>query len=135
MVYALILAVGAALLLLALPLAGYALSQRAKGGTISLSGWNFRPNALGLTIIAIVVTAVAWRFFPGFLFLPFLIPFFWRFRWGGGGGGGGGGGERGPMPGGPFVWQWRRRDPSKPENGHPKEDERQRDESRFRNLN
>jgi hypothetical protein len=135
MVYALTIAVVAGLAMLALPLAGYALAQRAKGERVSFSGWSFRPNALALTIIAVLVAAALWRFFPGFLFLPFLIPFFWRFRRGGGGGGGDDGGSRRPMPGGPFVWQWRRRHEPKPGNGHSKEDERERDESRFRNLN
>jgi len=137
-VYALIIAITAGLALLAIPAVLYLAGQRAKDGSLSLSGWSFRPNVLGFTVIALIASLALSRIFPGFLLLTMLIPFVWRFRGGGRGGGGGDGGQR-PRPGGPFVWQWRvRRDPPSTSNGHSnghdKPDERRRIEGQPRHL-
>ncbi len=118
MVYALIIAIAAGLALLALPTGLYLAGRRAKDGNFSLSGWSFRPNALGFTVIALIASLALSRIFPGFLLLTMLIPFVWRFR--------GGGGGRSPGRGsGPFTWQWRaRRSPPPSTNGHSNGHER-----------
>lgn len=127
MIYALVITIVAALVLLAIPTVLALAGRRATEGNFSISGWSWRPNALGFTLIAIVLSVALWRFFPVFLFLPMLIPFVWRFR-----------GGRRPGAGGPFNWQWRARGGPPPStNGHSnghKRDDKGAIEGQHRNL-
>jgi hypothetical protein len=95
MVYALVITVAAGLLLLALPAGLFWFGRRATQGNLSFRGWRWHPNRIGFSVLAIVAAVVFARFFPGILFLLFVIPVLWRFR-----GRRSGGGR-------PFVWQWR----------------------------
>jgi hypothetical protein len=130
-IYALAIAIVAGLALLAVPTGLFLAGRRAFGadkGTRSRLGWSWRPNALGFSLLAIVATLVLSRAFPEILFLPLVIPLFWRFR---------GRGRRSGR-GGPFVWQWRARRGDPPptnghSNGHAKDDENAI-EGQFRNL-
>ncbi len=127
MVYALIITTVAALVLLAIPTVLVLAGRRATEGNFSISGWSWRPNALGLTLLAIVAVVLLGRFFPVVFFLPMLIPFFWRFR-----------GGRKPGTGGPLNWQWRaRRGPPPSTNGHSnghKKDGQNTIEGQYRNV-
>lgn len=131
MIYALAITVIAGLVLLAIPSGLYMAGRRVFGDSktsLSRPGWSFRPNALGFTLIAIVLSFALWRIFPGFLLLPMLIPFVWRFR---------GGGGRRSGTGGPFVWQWRARRGPPPTNGHSNghtKDDESSIEGQFRNI-
>lgn len=127
MIYALVITILAGLVLLAVPTVLALAGRRATRGEFSLSGWRWRPNALGLTLLAIVAVVVLGRIFPVVFFLPMLIPFFWRFR-----------GGRRSGSGGPFNWQWRaRRGPPPSTNGHSnghKQDDQNAIEGQYRNL-
>src|ERR1700694_4321491 len=101
MIYALIITVIAGLALLSIPTAIVVAGRRLRKRGLAVSGWSIRPNAVGFTIIAIVVAFTLGRVFPEVLFLPLVLPFFWRFR-----------GGRRSGAGVPFAWQWRaRREP------------------------
>ena len=47
---------------------------------VSFGSVRWYPNWFGLTVLALLVAVVAWRFFPGFLLLPFILPFAFRWR-------------------------------------------------------
>jgi hypothetical protein len=121
MIYALVITIAAGLVLLALPTGLFLAGRRAVHGDFSLRGWRWHPNALGFTVLAIVAAVVLWRIFPEFLFLPLVIPFFWRWR--------------GRRSGGPFAWTWRarRQQQPPPTNGHRKDDDHAI-EGQYRNL-
>jgi hypothetical protein len=79
MAYALIVTIITGLSLLALLAGLYVFSRRGQAGGVSFGAWRWHPSSLGLTIALIVAGVVLWRFFPGFLFIPLIFPFFWRF--------------------------------------------------------
>ena len=79
MVYALALTIGAALLLLVL--AGIAVSvarQASAGGGWRIGSWRWFPSPLAVLLLLPLLGLVLWRFFPALLFIPFVLPFFWR---------------------------------------------------------
>jgi hypothetical protein len=84
MTYALIITIAAAVALLALAGGGTLLARRALGvasrGEVSLGRWRWYPSQWGwlLFLLLPVAAIVLWRFFPVFLFLPIIVPFFWR---------------------------------------------------------
>jgi hypothetical protein len=82
MAYALIISIAAGVLLLALlALAGVLVSRR---GPVSLRGWRWYPSPLGLLLLVPVAAFLLWRALPVLIFVPLVIPFFWRMRRGGG---------------------------------------------------
>ena len=123
MVYALVITIAAGLLLLALPAGLFWASRRASQSSLSFRGWRWHPNALGFTLLAIVAAVLLWRVFPAVIFLPMVIPFFWRFR--------------GRRSGGPLVWQWRARSGQPHTNGQSNGRQKDDDpaiEGQYRNL-
>jgi hypothetical protein len=45
-----------------------------------VGGWSFRPGPLGtlaIVLAGLLLSMAIWRFRPGLLFLPIIIPFFW----------------------------------------------------------
>jgi len=118
MVYALVITIAAGLFLLGL-LGGLALLyQRGGWRGVSLGSWRWQPSALGVTLLLLVGGLVLWRLAPVFLFLPAVIPFFWRWR-------------RGRSRPTFRAWRSGRRRP--PANGHDAADGRAI-EGRYRNL-
>jgi hypothetical protein len=87
------LAVAAAMLIV---VGGVALLARSALGAASrgespFGGWRWYPSQFGWVLVLLLPVAAffLWRVFPVFLFLPVVIPFFWRwrargrsFRWG-----------------------------------------------------
>ncbi len=105
MVYALSITVVAGLLLLALIGGAAVLARRAAGaaaeGRAPFGRWRWYPSPLALLLLIPLAGLLLWRFFPALLFLPFILPFFWR-------------GRRTRRP--PFfIWNARRRWPSEGE--------------------
>ena len=49
-------------------------------GGVSFGSVRWYPNWLGLSVLALLVGVVAWRFFPGFVFVLFILPFAFRWR-------------------------------------------------------
>jgi hypothetical protein len=92
-VYALVLAVAAGLLLLAIPAGLLLAGRRISWDGFSLRGWSWRPNALGFSLLTILAALALWRLFPEFLLLPVFLPLLWRWR------------DR--RSGQAFAWQWR----------------------------
>jgi len=54
-----------------------------RGSGVSVRGWRWHPSMLGITVLVLAGALIFWRFFPELLFLPIILPFFWRFRMGG----------------------------------------------------
>ena len=104
MVYALTITIVAGVLLLLILGGGAVLARRAAGSEVALPAigrLRWYPSPLGLLLLLPVAALLLWRFFPAFLFIPLIFPFFWRGR------------RRGtPF----FVWRSRRRTSSS--NGH-----------------
>ena len=104
MVYALTITIAAGVLLLLLLGGGAVLARRAAGSEANLPAigrLRWYPSPLGLVLLLPLAALLLWRFFPAFLFIPLIFPFFWRGR------------RRGtPF----FVWRSRRRTSSS--NGH-----------------
>ncbi len=103
MVYALAITVAAGLVLLAL-IGGVALlARRAAGaaaeGRAPFGRWRWYPSPLALLLLIPLAGLLLWRFFPVLIFVPFILPFFWRRR----------GRRRPPF----FVWRAGRRLPPK----------------------
>ncbi len=93
--YALAITIAAGLALLLLIAGAYWLARRAAvGGGLSIGEWRWYPSPLALLILLPVAGFVLWRFFPALLFIPMILPFFWRRR-----------GRLGPFA----VWTRRRR--------------------------
>jgi hypothetical protein len=101
MVYALTITVAVGLLLLAIALAAAFLIARfpeaARRGYVPFGRWRFYPNPLGLLLLLALPAAgmLLWRAFPAVLFIPFVLPFFWRW------------GRRRSGAGMPFFIVWR----------------------------
>ena len=82
--YALIITIAAAALLLGLAGGGALLARRAfdtaSRGEVSVGRWRWYPSQWGwlLVLLLPVAALVLWRVFPAFLFLPLVVPFFWR---------------------------------------------------------
>jgi hypothetical protein len=125
-IYAVVIAIAAGLALLAIPAGLFMLGRKAAQGALSLRNWSWRPNGLGFAVLAILGAVVLWRIFPEVLFVPFIIPFFMRFR------GRRSGGTSGN--GGPFVWQWRSRRGQPPSSNGHKQDDDQAIEGQYRNV-
>ena len=54
-----------------------------RGSGFSFRGWRWHPSMLGITVLVLATALIFWRFFPSLLFVPIILPFFWRFRIGG----------------------------------------------------
>ena len=82
MIYALTITVAAGLLLLALIGFAVALVRRVAGvGDWPWRGrWRWYPTPLGLLVLLPLAGLLLWRLFPELLFLPIILPFFWRGR-------------------------------------------------------
>lgn len=86
MLYALTITIAAGLLMITLITGVVLLVRRAtvavKSGVGPVAGWSWRPSPLGLLLVLLVSLAgiALWRVFPVFLFIPFVVPFFWRWR-------------------------------------------------------
>lgn len=86
MTYALIITVAVGLLLLLLLGSGGFLARRvmeaAERGEAPFGRWRWYPSPLGLLLLLLLPLAalLLWRIFPAFLFIPIIIPFFWRWR-------------------------------------------------------
>ncbi len=86
MTYALLITIAAALALVALVGGGALLARRAAGtasrGEAPFGSWRWYPSPLGLALLVLLPLAglLLWRAFPVFLFLPVVLPFFWRWR-------------------------------------------------------
>jgi hypothetical protein len=109
-IYALVITIAVGILLLLLLGGGALFAQRAAGGEVTLPAlgrWRWHPSPLGLLVLLPLAAIVLWRFFPAFLFIPFVLPFFWRGR----------------RTGGPFSFVWRRGPPNAPSNGRKRQDE------------
>jgi len=81
MLIPLTITIAAALLLFALFGGGLLLARRlATEGApgLSLRGWRWYPSPIALLVLAAVVALVALRFFPAFIFIPFILPFVLR---------------------------------------------------------
>ena len=102
MIYALAITIAAGLVLIALLTGLGVLVSRGGWRGLALGSWRWRPNTLGFTVMALVAVVLLWRVFPALMFIPIMIPFFWRGR-----------GRRGPST---WVWRSRRRGPRA--NGH-----------------
>jgi hypothetical protein len=48
-----------------------------RGSGFSFRGWQWHPNMVGLTVVVLAGALILWRFFPEFLFIPIILPFFW----------------------------------------------------------
>jgi len=125
MIYALVLTVAAGLLLLALPTGLFLAGRNVSRGGFSFRSWRWHPNALGFTALALVATFILWRIFPEVLFLPMVLPFFWRWR--------------SRRSGGTSGWTWRaKRGQAPPTNGHHSNGHHKDDdhaiEGQYRNL-
>ncbi|MDZ4278286.1 MAG: hypothetical protein U1B78_04015 [Dehalococcoidia bacterium] len=84
MPYALVITIAAGLALLALIAGATLLARRATqpgaSGLGSLAGWRWLPSPLGLLLLLPLAALLLWRVFPALLFLPIIVPFFWRGR-------------------------------------------------------
>ena len=79
MVYALAISIGVALLLIAL--SGVAVSvarQASAGGGLRIGSWRWFPSPFAVLLLIPLLGLILWRFFPALLFIPFVLPFFWR---------------------------------------------------------
>lgn len=109
MLYALTITIAAGLLLIGLLVGITLLARRAAGnaerGLGPFAGWHWQPSSLGWLLVLLLPLAgiLLWRVFPVFLFLPFIMPFVWRWR------------SRGRPP---FDFVRRRRTRRPPTNGH-----------------
>ncbi|MGB2694729.1 MAG: hypothetical protein WBD55_06010 [Dehalococcoidia bacterium] len=86
MVYALVITIAAALLILAAIAGGTLLVRQAAGHSVpTLGRWRFYPSPIGLLVLPLLAALVFLRFVPGLLFIPFVLPFALRGRrfWGG----------------------------------------------------
>ena len=76
MIYALIVASGLLLLVL--------LVRRVRGGAaargLGAGRWRWYPSPLGLLLLSLLVGLLLWRLFPTLLFIPIILPLFWRPR-------------------------------------------------------
>lgn len=114
MLYALAITIAAGLLLIGLLIGATLLVRRVTGAASDavgpFAGWKWYPSSLGwLLFLALpIASLLLWRVFPVFLFLPFVLPFIWRWR--------GGRGARST-----FLRRHGQRRP--PSNGHKADDE------------
>lgn len=73
--------IAAAVLLLVLFGGGLFLARRfALEGVsgLSLRGWRWYPSPIAVLVLAGIVALFAVRFFPAFIFIPFVLPFLFR---------------------------------------------------------
>ena len=79
MIYSLTITIAAGLLFLGLIALAFTLERRVAGSGDwpSLRGWSWRPSPLGLLLLPLAVILLL-RFSPGLIFIPFVLPFFWR---------------------------------------------------------
>jgi len=81
MIYALTTTIAVGVLLLLLLAGAVLLARRAAGeGWPSIGRWRWYPSPLGLLLLLPIAALLLWRFFPAFLFIPLILPFFLRGR-------------------------------------------------------
>lgn len=80
MLYALVITLAAGVALLVL-LGGLALLyRRGLRDGFAFRDWRWYPSPLALLLLLPVLGILLWRFFPAFLFIPIILPFFWGRR-------------------------------------------------------